>query len=481
MSEAAPRFYCYWLRVRVLSRPRVAALLLVSCAVLGRLGVPALAAAEPPGGISAQDKATAREAAKRGIEEYRAGQYASALALLERAQALYAAPPHLLYIARCRRQLGQWVEAAELFRSLGLAESDASEPPAFARAIAQARAELAELDPEIPQLVTRVQPSGQPGLDVTLDGVPYPLEALGLARPTNPGAHQLEVRLPGFVTHQAELTLQPKTRTEHVVVLERLPEKATTALSPERVAPPTPSTPSTPSTPKPRPVLGLGLRAGLAFPAGTLPAEVAAPMESTSRRVASLFGAGLQLSLVAALEWPIRWWGLHRLGFNLFVEGNGFRAKSGYQPFASRGFETEPAEPELRTAGISLVVGSARHVTGAFGELGVVVDQRLAFKHRSTNYCGTQPGDLSIAASGAGLRLVGGVNTPLASWFRVQPYAALTLGFEPSKVTYSPNECLSSGGALGDLGERTRNLPSGNGGGVVVFALGLGGEFGISL
>src|ERR1700759_5347182 len=72
----------------------------------------------PAGAQSAADKATAREAATQGIGLYRAGKYADALDRLKRAQALYDAPVHLLYIARCQAKLGQLVEAAENYRLL---------------------------------------------------------------------------------------------------------------------------------------------------------------------------------------------------------------------------------------------------------------------------------------------------------------------------------------------------------------------------
>ena len=54
---------------------------------------------------SAADKATARQLASEGIELYQKGSYAEALDKLERAEALFDAPVHLLYIARTQAKL----------------------------------------------------------------------------------------------------------------------------------------------------------------------------------------------------------------------------------------------------------------------------------------------------------------------------------------------------------------------------------------
>ena len=67
---------------------------------------------------SAADKATARQLAVQGIKVYEDGKYSEALDKLERAQTLYDAPVHLLYIARCQHKLGMLVESAETYRRM---------------------------------------------------------------------------------------------------------------------------------------------------------------------------------------------------------------------------------------------------------------------------------------------------------------------------------------------------------------------------
>jgi len=85
-------------------------------AVLGLLFV--TAAARPGVAETAADKATARELATAGIQLHQQGKHAEALDQLRRAQELFNAPVHLLYIARAQEKLGQLVEAAENLRTL---------------------------------------------------------------------------------------------------------------------------------------------------------------------------------------------------------------------------------------------------------------------------------------------------------------------------------------------------------------------------
>ncbi len=77
---------------------------------------------------NAADKATARKLATDGIELYQAGKYPEALDRLERAEALFDAPVHLLYIARTQSALNVRVEAAETYRKLVRVKLDAARP-----------------------------------------------------------------------------------------------------------------------------------------------------------------------------------------------------------------------------------------------------------------------------------------------------------------------------------------------------------------
>ena len=66
-----------------------------------------LFAASPVLAESAADKATARELATEGIELYKKEKYSEALDRMKRAEQLFDAPVHLLYIARSQEKLAQ--------------------------------------------------------------------------------------------------------------------------------------------------------------------------------------------------------------------------------------------------------------------------------------------------------------------------------------------------------------------------------------
>ena len=88
----------------------------ILCARLA-LGIAALASVSlvqaPALAQSAADKATARNLATAGIKLYQQQKFEEALDKLKRAQELYDAPVHLLYMARCYVKLNKLVEGAE--------------------------------------------------------------------------------------------------------------------------------------------------------------------------------------------------------------------------------------------------------------------------------------------------------------------------------------------------------------------------------
>jgi len=76
------------------------------CVAVFALGV---CSAHPVMAQSAADKATARQLATQGIQQYQQGKNAEALDLLQKAEQLYDAPIHLIYIARAQAALGKLV------------------------------------------------------------------------------------------------------------------------------------------------------------------------------------------------------------------------------------------------------------------------------------------------------------------------------------------------------------------------------------
>ena len=171
---------------------------------------PAVAAAQ-----SAADKATARELAVAGIEEFRAGKYETALDKLQRAEALYDAHVHLLYIARCSVQLGRLVDGAEAYRALLRKPLPPDASPAVRAAKTDADKELSALEPRIPTIRIDVQPPNLEGLELTINDVPVSAAAVGVDRPANPGQTVVRAAAPGYENAEATINLAEGAK-EHV-------------------------------------------------------------------------------------------------------------------------------------------------------------------------------------------------------------------------------------------------------------------------
>jgi hypothetical protein len=141
---------------------------------------------------TAQEKAGAREAAEAGAEAFDEGKYEQAIDLFKRAESVVHATPHLLYLARAYAHLNQLVQARESYLAIV-----SEQPPANASQILKdtyntAEAELDKLEPRVPRVTIVVQGEGGNGVQVTVDGTPFPSALLGVPQPINPGSHQFK-------------------------------------------------------------------------------------------------------------------------------------------------------------------------------------------------------------------------------------------------------------------------------------------------
>src|SRR5580704_2093728 len=110
--------------------------------------------------VSDAERAAARELFHAGDELQRAGHFAEALDRFQRAQQVFRAPTNLLRIAECDAALGRLVESAEAYREVVRTTLPPDAPAAFQAAVAQANAELAQVEPRVPRVVVQVQPAG---------------------------------------------------------------------------------------------------------------------------------------------------------------------------------------------------------------------------------------------------------------------------------------------------------------------------------
>ncbi|HMA93343.1 MAG TPA: hypothetical protein VKP30_11700, partial [Polyangiaceae bacterium] len=159
-----------------------------SMLVLVGVAEPELAVAQ-----SAADKATARQLATEGIQLFQKERYTDALDKLERAESLFDAPVHLLYIARSQAKLNHLVESAEAYRRLVRTELSANAPQTFKDAVADGQKELTEIEPQIPSLRVQVTPANAKDLRLAIDGESVSTAVIGVDRPVNPGPHVIEV------------------------------------------------------------------------------------------------------------------------------------------------------------------------------------------------------------------------------------------------------------------------------------------------
>lgn len=198
--------------------------LLGAACVVGTLAVSRVGWAETP----AENKAAARSLALEGLQLAAQGKCDEALPLFERAEALFHAPTILTSLGECQLRLGRLVAGTETLNRVVREELPADAPNAFRDAQARARALLDEARPKIAQLTLHVAPT-EAAPRVLIDGVEIASAFLGVARPTDPGAHHLEITAEGFEPLALDLTLAEGARETLHLELEPLARDASPA------------------------------------------------------------------------------------------------------------------------------------------------------------------------------------------------------------------------------------------------------------
>jgi hypothetical protein len=107
-------------------------------------------------------------------------------------------------------------------------------PPNDSRA-AIARERIKALEPRLPYLTVRAMPGSPPGLEVLLDGVQLPNEALGSEVPVDPGSHAVVTHAPGRQVAQFQATVREGEHAELRVGAGE-PASATPSASPSTSA-----------------------------------------------------------------------------------------------------------------------------------------------------------------------------------------------------------------------------------------------------
>jgi hypothetical protein len=186
------------------------------------------------------DKGTARELGQTGQAALDVHDWKRAEDDFRRADALFHAPTLTLGLARAQAGAGRVVEAWENYHRIILENNTSS--PVFAKAVADAQAEIASVEGRRARVT--ITASGADALKVTIDDVPVRVEALGIERLIDPGAHVFKAAADGYRTTSQTLTIPEGGMQNVTLTLQKDTGAPAVVAGPVPVAPPPGTTPS---------------------------------------------------------------------------------------------------------------------------------------------------------------------------------------------------------------------------------------------
>lgn len=169
-----------------------------------------------------KQKMEARANANAGLKAFKAGDWSLALERFGMAEEIIHAPPHLLFMARANAELGEMLAARELYQRVMDEELPKGRAPkAFAKAKADAKAELAELEEQIPRLTIEISGPPPEAVALTLNG--ESLQADSGEIDLNPGDYTVVGRADEHHEARQTLTLGANQRMTVMLTLEPVP------------------------------------------------------------------------------------------------------------------------------------------------------------------------------------------------------------------------------------------------------------------
>lgn len=168
--------------------------------VIAALLAPTAALAQPDA-----DRAQARALASDAQSALDKKDYGTAADRFARAESMIHAPTLLLGLAEAQLGLGKLVSAQETLTRIVREGVAPGAPPAFAKAVSDAKKELEALAPRVPTLTIQVKGASSPA--VTIDGAAVPSAALGAKRPVDPGKRVVRATADGMAPAEASVTL----------------------------------------------------------------------------------------------------------------------------------------------------------------------------------------------------------------------------------------------------------------------------------
>jgi hypothetical protein len=170
---------------------------------------------------SDEQRAAARELAQAGVEAFKEGKYDQAVDSFTKAESLFHALPHLLFIARAHAKLGQYVKAREAYMKVIKEVLPANAPQAARDAQTSASSEVSNIEPKIGKVTITVANKEQAkDLVVTIDGVAISSVLVGAPVPIDPGDHVIEGVATGL-RGKASVRVEQGQRQEVPLTLEQ--------------------------------------------------------------------------------------------------------------------------------------------------------------------------------------------------------------------------------------------------------------------
>ena len=198
---------------------------------LGVASAPHIASAQA---VDDATRAAARNLATEGVQEYQANDFAAASEKLERAYRALHAPSLGLWSARALVKLGRLVEAGERYLEVTRLPISGGDESVQKQAKADAQSELDALTPRIPSVVVQIEGADAATVNVTIDGASINSALLGVARPIDPGSHEL-VGTSG--SEQARTSIEVKEGERKPALLRFSGQQAAVNTAPATAAP----------------------------------------------------------------------------------------------------------------------------------------------------------------------------------------------------------------------------------------------------
>jgi hypothetical protein len=195
--------------------------LAVSFMALGFVSVARPVAAEDSD--DAAVTAAARTLAIEGVKLAQADHCPDAIDKLEHAEKLHHSPIVLAQLGTCYIKGGRLVEGVERLRAVLREPLPANPSEALQQAYTDAKARVDETRPKLASLTITTDAPEDAELTLTIDGHSAPSALIGVAHPSDPGAHVLKLAATGYQASTRTVSLAPGDVQSIAIPLIRSP------------------------------------------------------------------------------------------------------------------------------------------------------------------------------------------------------------------------------------------------------------------